>query len=69
MKPEIKTQTQTQIKYVCRKVKVRIIAKDRESLEAAISALREVFDVVHVSKTYPCRKQRGYRVYVAAFLR
>jgi hypothetical protein len=51
-----------------RRVQIRVIAGDAEAVQRAVEVIKGVFGVVYVSKPYPCRKQRGYRVYVTAYL-
>jgi hypothetical protein len=55
-------QTQT-------KVQIRIIVANREAVKQAVESLKGAFDVVYVSKPYPCRKQKGYRVYITALFK
>jgi len=50
------------------KVQIRIMATDLKVIDEAVEKLRKEFKVVYVSKAYKNRKQKGYRVYVTAYI-
>jgi 23S rRNA U2552 (ribose-2'-O)-methylase RlmE/FtsJ len=50
------------------KVQLRVMAADLEAINMVLERLKKEFRVVYVSKPYRNRKQRGYRVYVTAWV-